>query len=71
MCGATAIRTYGQPDAYGSNSAVDASGLQRLGLCIAGLKQPSAMRGGTTAAVAKQRRARDERADKRNRQRGR
>jgi hypothetical protein len=36
-----------------SNSAADAAGLERLGLCIAGLKQPSARRAETTEAVAK------------------
>jgi hypothetical protein len=37
-----------------SNSAADAAGLERLRLCIAGLKQPSASRDETTRAVAKQ-----------------
>ena len=36
-----------------SNSAVDAARLERLGFCIAGLKQPSASGGETTEAVAK------------------
>ena len=35
-----------------SNGAADAVGLERLGLCIAGLKQPSAGRGETTECVA-------------------
>lgn len=35
------------------DSAADTVGLERLGLCIAGLKQQSANGGGTTAAVAK------------------
>lgn len=33
-----------------SNSAADAAGLKRLGLCIARVKQPSAGGGETTAA---------------------
>ena len=28
-----------------SNSAADAAGLEQLGLCVAGVKQPSAHRG--------------------------
>ena len=36
-----------------SDSAADAGSLERLGLCIAGLKQPSAGHRETTAAVAK------------------
>ena len=36
-----------------SNSAVDAARLERLGFCIAGLKQPLASGGETTEAVAK------------------
>jgi hypothetical protein len=36
-----------------SDSAADAAGRQRLGLCIGGLKQPSARCGETTEAVAK------------------
>ena len=36
-----------------SNSAVDAARLERLGFCIAGLKQPCASGGETTEAVAK------------------
>jgi len=39
-----------------SNSAADAAGLERLGLCIVGLKQPSASRDQTTQAVAKEQR---------------
>ena len=36
-----------------SDSAADAGSLERLGLCIAGLKQPSAGHRETTAAAAK------------------
>ena len=36
-----------------SDRAADAAGLERLGLCIVGLMQQSAGRGGTTAVVAK------------------
>ena len=36
-----------------SDSAAGAASLQRVGLCIAGLKQPSARRVETTEAVAK------------------
>ena len=39
---------------YRSDSAADAGSLERLGLCIAGLKQPSAGHRETTAAVANQ-----------------
>jgi hypothetical protein len=35
-------------------SAADGAGLERLGFCIAGLKQPSDSRGETTEAVALQ-----------------
>ena len=37
---------------YRSNSAANAAGLERLGLCIAGPKHSSAGRGETTEAVA-------------------
>ena len=43
----------GSADAWRSNSAADAAGLEQLGLCIAGVKQPSARRSETTEAVAK------------------
>jgi hypothetical protein len=46
----------GSADGQRSNSAADAAGLERLGLCIAGLKQPSARRRETTVAVALQQR---------------
>jgi hypothetical protein len=45
-------RPEGSADGYRSSSAADASGLERLGSCIAGVKQPSARRGETTEAVA-------------------
>ena len=38
---------------YESSSAAGDVGLERLGLCIAGLKQPSARCGETTECVAK------------------
>ena len=43
----------GRPMPHRSDSAAGAASLQRLGLCIAGLKQPSARRVETTEAVAK------------------
>ena len=47
-----------------STSAADAAGLERLGLCIAGVKQPSASCGETTEAVAKASRPRARRDDR-------
>jgi hypothetical protein len=46
-----------------SDSAADAAGLERLGLWIVGLKQQSAGRGETTAAVRKHAAAEHERLD--------
>jgi hypothetical protein len=79
------LRPGGRSDAAEkSNSATDAAGLERLGLCIVGLKQPSASHDQTTEAVAlrKRRSSRRERRssraaprprtlDGRSRQRGR
>lgn len=46
----------GRPMPHRSDSAAGTVSLQRLGFCIAGLKQPSARRVETTEAVAKRRR---------------
>ena len=52
---------------HGSDSAADAGGVEELGFCIAGLKQPSASRGETTEAVAKPQRRRSPRESKSSR----
>ena len=53
--GGTIAQPGGRADAAEkSNSATDAAGLERLGLCIVGLKQPSARHSETTEPVALQ-----------------
>jgi hypothetical protein len=59
-------RPEGSADAQRSNSAADAAGLEQLGLCIAGLKQPSARRGETTEAVALRKRGPSRRQSRSN-----